>query len=294
MQLASHGRYAYRPITDPAPFRWPEGHGLAVMFALNLEAYSFGDGVIDELVPTGPAPDVLNFSWLDYGNRVGAHRLRELFDEAALPLTLLVNSAVYDACPGLIESFRAGGAEIACHGRTNAERQGELPEADERALIVGATLRIAREEGRPPEGWLGPWISESFVTPDLLKEAGYRYLLDWCCDDRPIPLHTRSGPILAVPYPQEANDANAIVVRRMQAGDFADLVVDQFDEMRQQADGDALVMSVALHPHITGQPFRLRALRGALKHIAAQRAAVWPARGRDIAAVAAAGYGIAG
>ena len=138
-------------------------------------------------------------------------------------------------CPELIAAFRDAGCEIAAHGRTNAERQGQLPEAEERKLIAEATGEIARHEGKPPRGWLGPWISESDITPDLLKEAGYAYVLDWCHDDRPVALETRAGPLLSVPYPQEANDANAIVVRRMSADGFADLVVDQFDEMLEQA-----------------------------------------------------------
>ena len=215
--MRRHGRYPYWPITQAPPFRWPQGEGLAVYVALNLEAYSFGDGMLDEIVPVSPAPDVLNYSWLDYGNRVGAWRILELCNALQLPLTVLVNSKIYDVCPELIAAFREAGCEIAAHGRTNAERQGQLPEAQERALIAEATAEIARHEGKPPRGWLGPWISESDVTPDLLKEAGYDYVLDWCHDDRPVALKTRAGPLLSVPYPQEANDANAIVVRRMTA-----------------------------------------------------------------------------
>lgn len=292
LTLSHHGRYRYAPITTPPVFRWPLGSGLAVVFALNLEAYAFGEGMLDELVPASPHPDVLNYSWLDYGNRVGAHRLRALFAEAGLPITLLVNSALYQACPGLIESFRGPTVEIACHGRTNSERQGGLDETAERALIAEATVTIARHEGNAPRGWLGPWISESPHTPDLLREAGYRYLLDWCCDDRPIAMDTRAGKLLAVPYPQEANDANAIVVRRMNADAFADLLVDQFDEMRRQAEGDALVMSVALHPHICGQPFRLKHLRRALAHIAGARQTIWPATAGMVADVAAPALGV--
>jgi peptidoglycan/xylan/chitin deacetylase (PgdA/CDA1 family) len=292
MQIKPHGRYGYRPITEKPPYRWPAGRGLAVFFALNLEAYSFGEGMLDEIVPASPHPDVINYSWLDYGNRVGAHRLRQLFAEASLPVTLLVNSRLYDVSPGLIESFR-GTAEIAAHGRSNSERQGQLSEADERTLIAEATAEITRHEGKPPRGWLSPWISQSTHTPDLLKEAGYHYLLDWCHDDRPIPFATRAGPMLSVPYPQEANDANAIAVRRMNADAFADLIVDQFDEMLRQAEGDALVMSVALHPHITGQPFRLGHLRRALQHIAKQHDRIWATTAGEIVAVAAKGHGIA-
>jgi len=290
--LRQHNRYPYWPITEAPPFRWPQGNGLAVYIALNLEAYAFGEGMLDELVPLSPAPDVLNYSWLDYGNRVGAWRILELCRELGLPLTVLVNSRIYDVCPELIAAFRAAGCEIAAHGRTNAERQGQLAETDERALIVEATREIARHEGTAPRGWLGPWISESDVTPDLLKEAGYRYVLDWCHDDRPVPLATRSGPLLAVPYPQEANDANAIVVRRMTAEHFADLVIDQFDEMLTQANGSALVCPVSLHPHVSGQPHRMKHLRRAFSHIAQHRDRIWATRAGDIADVAIKGYGI--
>jgi allantoinase len=290
--LRQHGRYPYWPITKVPPFRWPQGEGLAVYIALNLEVYSFGEGMLDELVPGSPAPDVLNYAWLDYGNRVGAWRILELCSGLGLPLTVLVNSRIYELCPELITAFRAAGCEIAAHGRTNAERQGQLPEAEERQLISEVTAEIAKHEGKPPRGWLGPWISESDVTPDLLKEAGYGYVLDWCHDDRPLPLATRAGPLLSVPYPQEANDANAIVVRRMSAEAFADLVVDQFDEMLGQVQGSALVCPVSLHPHVTGQAHRLRHLRRAFAHIAQYRDRIWAAHAGDIADVAIRGYAI--
>src|SRR5581483_10150655 len=120
--LRQHGRYPYWPITARPPFRWPRGEGLAVYVALNLEAYAFGEGMSDELVPASPAPDVLNYSWLDYGNRIGAWRILELCGSLGLPLTVLVNSRLYDLAPELITAFRRSGAEIAAHGRTNAER----------------------------------------------------------------------------------------------------------------------------------------------------------------------------
>ena len=107
--LRQHGRYPYWPITKAPPFRWPQGEGLAVYVALNLEAYSLGEGMLDELVPASPAPDVLNYSWLDYGNRVGAWRILELCRSLELPLTVLVNSRIYESCPELIAAFRDAG-----------------------------------------------------------------------------------------------------------------------------------------------------------------------------------------
>jgi allantoinase len=273
--LRSHGRYEYAPITRRARFDWPEGKRLAVYVALNLEHYAFGEGLTEELVPGMPQPDVLNFSWRDYGNRVGAWRLRRLLEELKIPATVLVNSELYSYAPELIAAFRARGDEIVAHGRTNSEQQSKLEESEERGLIMEATETIARHEGRHPAGWLGPWIAETAATPDLLHEAGYDYLLDWCCDDQPIWLATRAGRILAVPYPQELNDSSAIIGRRMNAVEFADMIVDQFDEMLLQCSDEALVMGIALHAYIAGQPFRLRHLRRALMHIAARSSAIW-------------------
>ncbi len=284
-QLSTHGRYPYSPIRDRPRFDWRDRTRLAVYIALNIEEYAFGEGLVEELVPGGPQPDVLNFAWRDYGNRVGAWRLLDLLQSLDLPCAALLNAAVYDAAPALPAAFRARGDEIVCHGRTNAERQAGLTEETESRLIRDATETIARHEGTAPAGWLGPWISETGATPDLLREAGYRYLLDWCADDQPIWMRTRSGPILSVPYPQEINDSNAIVARRMTASDFADMIVDNFEEMRAQADdGPPLVMGVALHAYVAGQPFRVRQLRRALTHVAAHRAAVWIATSGAIAA----------
>ncbi len=74
-----------------------------------------------------------------------------------------------------------------------------------------------------------------------------------------------------MPYPQELNDIPMIVARQMDAKDFAQLVIDNFDEMLEQARSQPLVMGIALHPYIVGQPYRLRHLRRALAHIAAAR-----------------------
>lgn len=281
--LRQHGRYPYSAIADRPPFAWPGGRRLAVYVALNVEHYAFGEGLTEQIVPALDEHDVLNYSWRDYGNRVGAWRLRDLFDELRLPVSLLVNSAIYDHCPQLVAAFRARGDEIAAHGRTNSEAQSGLDEPAERALIADVTATLRRHEGVPPAGWLGPWIAETAATPDLLHEAGYAYVLDWCADDQPLWLATRGGRILAVPYPQELNDSNAIVARRASASEFADMIVDQFDEMRAQSAAQPLVMGIALHAYIVGQPFRLRHLRRALAHVAAHRDEVWLATAAGIA-----------
>jgi len=228
--------------------------------------------------PPSPAPDVLNYSWREYGNRVGAWRCLDLFDRLGVPAGAVINTALYDHCPELVAACVRRGDEIIGHGHTNAERQGVLAEADERALIVRCRERIGAESGQLPTGWLSPWISESAWTPDLLAESGYRYTLNWCHDDQPVRLRTRGGGGLwSVPYPQELNDIPMIAARLMDAKDFAQMIVDQFDEMLEQSRQQPLVMGIALHPYLVGQPYRLRHLRRALEHVAGARdgAVVW-------------------
>jgi len=276
MRLERHDRYEYSALPKRPVYDWTNGSRLAVYLGLNLETFSFGSGLGAKLTPSQGEPDVLNYAWRDWGNRVGAWRLLDLFEEEAFPASVLVNSALYDEAPDLVTAFSARRHEIVAHGRTNSERQGDLNETEEQALIAEATARIAEVEGRPPEGWLGPWISESRVTPDLLAEAGYKYLLDWAMDDQPVFFSTRNGGrILSVPYPQELNDIPAIVARQMSGPEFADMIVAAFDEMYEQSRSAPLVMGIALHAYIVGQPHRLRPLRQALRHIARRREKIW-------------------
>jgi allantoinase len=278
-------RYKYSGITQRPDYSWPGGRRLAVYLALNVEQYKFGEGIIEELVrpvdqppvdqPPVNQPDVLNYSWCDYGVRVGVWRLLELVEEFQFPVTLLVNSGLYEACPVVVDAFRRRGDEIACHGRTNSERQGGMSGSEERTLIEESTRTLEKHEGKPPAGWLSPWISETSATPDLLKAAGYRYVLDWCSDDQPFWLRTASGPLLAVPYPQELNDSSSIIGRFVTAADFAEMIADNFEEMLRQSARQPLVMGIALHAHISGQPFRLLHLRRALSRLDARRNEVW-------------------
>ena len=273
--LPTHDRFGYQGIHQRARYRWPNGAGLAVYLGFNIEHFAFGEGMGAAIGPPSPQPDVLNYSWREYGNRVGAWRCLELFDSLGLPTAAIINTALYDHCPELVAACVVRGDELVGHGHSNAERQGALDEAAERALLLQCRERMQAASGQTPAGWLSPWISESLVTPDLLAESGYGYTLNWCHDDQPMPMRTRGGqPLWAVPYPQELNDIPMIVARQIDGKDFAQMMIDQADEMldQTQAPGSApLVMGIALHPYIMGQPYRLRHLRRALQHIAAAR-----------------------
>ena len=266
--LPTHGRFDYVGIGQRPDYCWPDGARLAVYLGFNVEHFAFGEGLGATIGPASPQPDVLNYSWREYGNRVGAWRCLELFDQLSLPTGALINTALYDHCPELVAALVTRGDELIGHGHSNAERQGGFDEAGERALLAHCRQRMLAESHPAPQGWLSPWISESPLTPDLLAETGYSYTLNWCHDDQPVAMRTRSGqPLWAIPYPQELNDIPMIVARQMDAQDFCQMIIDNFDEMLLQARQQPLVMGIALHPYLMGQPYRLRHLRRALEHL---------------------------
>ncbi len=282
--LPSHGRYAHSAITRRPAFHWPNRSRLAVYFALGVEHYAFGEGMTENLVSGTPHPDVLNASWRDYGNRVGAWRLLQYFAEAGIPSSILLNSAVCDHAPDLVDAARRAGCEFIAHGRSNSDTMAGMSEATEAAYVRDVAAQMQATIGSRPLGWSSPWIAETLSTPDILSESGYTYLLDWCMDDQPVWLNTRAKPILSVPYSQEINDSSTIIGRHASATQFADMIVDQFDEMRATSGDEPLVMSVVLHSFISGQPFRLRALRRAVSHITAHAHALWITQPGRIAA----------
>ena len=284
VELKKHNRYDYSPITERADYDWPDGKRLAVYFGLNIEHFSFGEGLGHTPTNPGTQPDVRNFSWRDYGLRVGIWRVFDLFDSLGLPMCHLMNTSIYDYAPQIPAKIRDRGDEFVGHGVTNSEEQGAYSEAEESKLIAAATGAFRDHEGNGPGGWMGPWISESAYTPDLLAENGYRYIMDWSADDQPFWMRTRSGRLLSIPYHIEINDSPAQLSRRHTADDFTQMVIAHFDEQMRQSQNQPLVFSLALHTFVVGQPYRLAGLRDILtqsvNHPDADR--IWFTRPRDI------------
>jgi allantoinase len=267
MKMQRHNRYEYSPIIERKPFDWPDGKRLAFYLALNIEDFSFGGGLGHTPTALGPPPDPRNFAWRDYGLRVGIWRIFELMEKLNLPLCHLLNASVCERCPQIVARIRERGDEVIGHGYTNSERQSDMDERTEAEMIREATAIVTQHVGRRPLGWMGPWIAETMTTPDLLKEAGYDFVMDWPADDQPFWMKTRSGPLLSVPYPIEINDSPTMLSRAQSATDFRQMIIDQFELMLTQSEAQSLVFGVSLHTFVAGQPFRLRQIADALQYI---------------------------
>jgi len=284
--LPGHNRYDYSSIGSRKDYSWPGGKRLAFYVALNVEHFAFLSGRGMDPTNRGGPPPTRNFAWRDYGNRVGIWRLFRMLDQLKLPASILLNSEVARLYPDIVAKIKARGDDVLGHGRTNAETLGNTQwEVDEARMIADCTETIEKYVGVRPTGWMGSGAVETKVSPDLLKEAGYTHLLDWPVDDQPLWMRTRTKPILSIPYPLELNDAGALIARDHTGREFADMLVDQFEEMLELSEEQPLVFCASLHGFIVGQPFRLRPLHKAIKHCVEhkQKDRVWFTRAGEIA-----------
>lgn len=274
------------PIPERTQYRWPNGASLALYVAVGIEEYVL-DGTRTEDILQGSGgsrgPRLSNAAWRDYGNRVGGFRLIERISDFGVTPTVLLNTEAYDTAPALVRAVREVGAEFVGHGTSNSYSVLDLSESQERSHIRAVANRIAEEEGRPPAGWSSPWLEHTPNSLRLLAEEGFQYTLDLRLDDQPVWVGEGVLGLLAVPYAMELNDSNAMVARRVGAMDFARMITDEFDLLLQASEQGPLVMSVVLHSHISGAPFRLQALTRALDHVASRRDKVWFATAGQIA-----------
>jgi len=273
-----HGndRYDYSAIISRPVYDWPGGQRLAVYFAINVEGFEFGRNPGNDFTSMPSAPYHRGYAYRDYGNRVGVWRILREFESFGFPMAVLANGSVYDVCPEVLDAFRQRGDEMVGHGRTNSERQADMTPEVERAMLCDVKALFERHEGKAPGGWMGPFISQSPNTPELLKELGWKYMLDWWFDDQPMWFRTKNGPILAVPYPSmELNDLPAYVNRGASDEEFTRMAIDAFDEQLRESEHYPMVYCLSLHTFLTGQPHRIKQLRRILSHIASQRHRIW-------------------
>lgn len=277
-------RGPFVPITERPKLSWPNGARLAVWVVPNIEFFEEDLLVGMTISSTGAraTPDIPNYTWRDYGLRVGIWRQMEMLKELAIPGTVALNSLVCEVYPSVVRACMELGWEFMGHGRTNSESLNGMDEHRERDVIAEVLSRIEAFTGRWPAGWLGPGLAETNRTLDILAEYGVRYTADWVNDEQPHRLQTTHGEIVSLPYSNEINDIG--VFRRGQTGaEFAAIIKDQFDQLYEDSAQTGRVMCVALHPYITGVPHRARHLKAALKYMRAQTG-VWFATGSEILA----------
>ena len=283
MKPAPYGPFPYSPINRRAKLQWPDGHRLALWVIPNIEFFALNDQMPASVggMPTA-IPDVYNWSHRDYGNRVGVFRLMEMLAKHGIRGTVALNSNICDHHPEIIEDALTAGWELMGHNRTNTQRLSSVPADREHGVIRETLDRIEKASGQRPQGWLGSGLQETWNTLDYLAREGLTYVADWVNDDQPYTMDVDGRRMVLVPYSCEINDKPVYETFGRTAGQFAEMIRQQFDVLFRESKESGRVMAIALHPYLSGQPHRTKCLDEALEYICSHEG-VWRATGAEIA-----------
>ncbi len=269
-------RLTYSAISQRPTLTLPGKTRMAVWVIVNVEEWDPKETMPRTLLtpPAGgaPMPDIPNWAWHEYGNRVGFWRMLEVLDRYQIKAVLAINGKAIASYEPIARAALERGWEFMGHGFGQKNMQ-KVP--DEREDIRKTKDAIRDFTRRNPRGWLGPGLTETWQTPDILVEEGFEYVCDWVLDDQPVVLKTRTRPIVNVPYTQECNDVAMMLIQHHAAIEYRTRAIDQFEQLYADAQNEPRVMALVVHPYIMGVPHRLRYFREALAHIRARPGVVF-------------------
>jgi peptidoglycan/xylan/chitin deacetylase (PgdA/CDA1 family) len=254
-------RLPYSPITRRPKLRLPKGERVAVWTIVNVENWSPDNPMPRTVLPPPMGqpllPDIPNWAWHEYGMRVGFWRFLEVLQARNLKASFAVNGS---ACRVYEEACRAAfeaGWDFIGHGFI----QRPMHRVDDQRAAIADTIEAIRAlTGMAPRGWESPGLTETADTLDLLAEAGIEYVCDWCLDDQPVTMNTKTGPIVSVPYTVEINDVVMTAVQGHRSDEIYKRGVDQFDRLYLDGAKTPRVMAISIHPFLTGVPHRIKYL----------------------------------
>lgn len=261
-------RVAYSPIVKRPPLALPGGARIAIWTIVNLEVWDISRPMARQVIPapTGQVllPDVPNWAWHEYGMRVGFWRFKTLYDRLGIRPTLSINARVCLDYPQVAAACRDAGWEFMGH----AFEQMPIQKVDDQKAMIERSLdTIEQFTGKRPVGWLGPGLTQTYETPELLAAAGIKYIGDWVYDDEPTTIQTANGPLVTLPYTVELNDIPMMIVQHHESAYFQQRCIDMFDRLHAEGAARAKVMAIAIHPYISGQPHRIKYLEAVYDHI---------------------------
>jgi hypothetical protein len=270
-----HDRYDASPYRERTPLALPGGIKLGLWVAVLIEFFPLNPSGKPFKAPGAmqtPYPDLRHFTTRDYGNRIGVYRILKVLNELGIGATFAIQGAVAERYPVLVKDIQGDGHEICAHGwDTDALHHSGLEPEIERRYIADTLAAIETVAGAKPAGWISPARAEGFDTPDLLAEAGIRWIGDWAHDTLPTAFRTKAGPITALPLSNELDDWQILIDYKrpeteweLQVGDAAALLRAEADRFGPQ------VLSLVVRPYVMGQPYRIGNFRNSLEIALAQ------------------------
>ena len=274
--MALSDRVPYQALVDRPKLTLPDGKRIAVWVILNVEEWRI-EGPMPRTVLPPPMgqpliPDVPNWSWHEYGMRAGFWRQHAALTARGIPVTLAINGNVCRSYPRVAEAGLDAGWEFMGHGFL----QGPMHRLeDQRKAIHDAMDTIEAFVGKRPRSWESPGLTETDETLDLLREAGVEYVADWVIDDLPQDIETPHGLITTIPYTVEMNDITVYALQQHDSEVFLSRGKRQFDRLYAEAEENARVMAISIHPYITGVPHRIGVLEDLLDYVGGHDGTAW-------------------
>ena len=283
-------RFEYSPIIDRPAIKWPNNARVAFWVSPNVEHYEYTPhpDPVRNPWPRTPHPDVQLYSHRDYGNRVAFWRMTEVIDKHNVKCTVSLNEAVLQHFPEICDAMVERDWDFMSHGIYNTRYIISYNEEQEREFYRDCIDTLKRYTGKQLKGMLGPALSNTVNTPDLMAEAGLIYHTDWFHDDQPFPLKVKKGKLVSVPYSIELNDV-PIFMNSYEGDVFFQMCKDQFDTLYAEGAESGRVMCIALHPFLIGQPDRVKYLDMVLEYILSHDG-VWQTTADEIAEYYMANY----
>lgn len=277
------GFYDFLPYNRRPRIQWPNGARVAFWVAPNLEFYE----IDPEKNPSRaawpkPHPDVVGYSYRDYGNRAGFWRMLQAMDRCGVRGSSSTNVAMFDHHPEIMQACIDRKWEFYSHGTYNTRYTFNMDERQERALIQDSIDTIRKHANQKLDGYLAPALTYTDRSLDLIAEMGLTYTCDLFHDDQPMPVKTKTGRLVSVPYSLEMNDTIAYTINLVSPRGYADIIKAQFDQLYTEGARSGTVMCIPLHPYLVGQPHRIAGFEDALKYITGHDK-VWVTTGREIA-----------
>ncbi len=287
-------QYDYVPITERQPLRWPDGKRVALILTLNLETWDLTKDTDKPYYAGGPPilPDVLagnvadfpNYTWREYGQRVGAFRMFETFDDCGVKPSCTINAVTALRRRPMLDAALARGCEIVAHNYEQGELLTDFAKdlTRERDVIARSLQVYEQAVGRKAKGWLSSSLRGTVNTPGILAEHGLIFYCDLMNDDQPYLVQTPAGPIVSTPYTNEINDFTILTRRNHTTDEFRDVLMEELTVLHAESARTGKMMNVGLHPHVSGRAYRQRALREFIRY-AKTLDGVWFATREEIA-----------
>ena len=274
--MALTDRIPYQALVDRPKLTLPDGKKIAVWVILNVEEWRIEKPMPRTVLPPPMGqpllPDVPNWSWHEYGMRAGFWRQYEALTSRGIPTTLAINGHVCKSYPRVAQAAKDASWEFMGHGFL----QGPMHKLeDQRQAIHDAMDTIEAFWGQRPRSWESPGLTETEETLDLLRESGVEFVADWVIDDLPQDIDTPHGVITTIPYTVELNDIAVYALQQHDSEVFLSRGKRQFDRLYQEAEDNARVMAISIHPYITGVPHRIAALEALLDYVGSHDGTVW-------------------